>query len=228
MPKVRARLLAEHRAGCRSARPRAVRILASRDVTTERVRVDLSGAPQTTLATLYAKALDADFPEPILGDRYAKEIVERIDYDWAKTTITARNSPSVTTRSAHFDTWVRQFLAVHPQTVVLHLGCGLDSRVFRIDPPAVVRWYDVDLPDVIELRKRLYPERHDTVLLATSVTNPGWLEAIPTDRPVLVVAEGLLQHMSEGEAVGLLSRLIDHFPESVTQRIGHSLAIDSV
>jgi O-methyltransferase involved in polyketide biosynthesis len=46
---------------------------------TEKLHVDLSGAPQTMLATFYAKALDADLPEPILGDRFAKEIVDRID-----------------------------------------------------------------------------------------------------------------------------------------------------
>ena len=79
---------------------------------TEKLHVDLSGAPQTMLATFYAKALDADLPKPILGDRFAKEIVERIDYDWKKTAITPANSPSVTTRSAHFDNWARQYLAV--------------------------------------------------------------------------------------------------------------------
>jgi O-methyltransferase involved in polyketide biosynthesis len=101
---------------------------------TDKVRVDLTGAPQTMLATFYAKALDAELPKPILGDRLAKEIADRIDYDWKKTAITPGNSPSVTTRSAHFDRWARQFLAVHPDAVVLHLGCGLDGRYFRLDP----------------------------------------------------------------------------------------------
>jgi len=217
MPKVRARLLAEHRAGCRSARPRAVRILASRDVTTERVRVDLSGAPQTTLATLYAKALDADFPEPILGDRYAKEIVERIDYDWAKTTITARNSPSVTTRSAHFDTWVRQFLAVHPQTVVLHLGCGLDSRFFRVQPGPGVEWYDVDYPDVAALREELFPTHDHYHVVAASVTHPGWLAGIPAGRPALMIGEGLTMYLTEQDGTALLRRVIERFPSGELQ-----------
>jgi len=61
---------------------------------TGKLKVDLSGAPQTMLATFYAKALDAELEKPILGDRWAKDIVDRIDYDWSKTTITARNSPS--------------------------------------------------------------------------------------------------------------------------------------
>src|SRR5688500_7339584 len=107
--------------------------LAFPDVT-EKLHVDLSGAPQTMLATFYAKALDADLPKPILGDRFAKEIVDRIDYDWRRTAITPANSPSVTTRSAHFDNWARQFLAINPDAVVLHLGCGLDARCLRLDP----------------------------------------------------------------------------------------------
>jgi O-methyltransferase involved in polyketide biosynthesis len=105
----------------------------------EKLHVDLGGAPQTMLATLYAKALDADFDRPRLGDRWAKEIVERLDYDWTKTSITVRSAPSVTTRSAHFDNWARQFLAMHPRAVVLHLGCGLDSR-FESDTFADVSW----------------------------------------------------------------------------------------
>ena len=62
----------------------------------ERVHVDLNGPPQTMLATLYAKALDADAPNSILKDDYAKAAVARIDYDWGATTITARWPPAST------------------------------------------------------------------------------------------------------------------------------------
>ncbi|ODR03638.1 hypothetical protein AWC25_18940 [Mycobacterium sherrisii] len=80
----------------------------------DRIRVDLAGPPQTMLATLYAKAA-----------------VERIECDWAATTIDARRAPSVAVRSAHFDHWAGQFLAGHDEAVVLHVGCGLDARVYR-------------------------------------------------------------------------------------------------
>jgi O-methyltransferase involved in polyketide biosynthesis len=163
------------------------------------------------LATLYAKALDADFENPILGDRYAKQIVERIDYDWQKTTITARRAPSVTTRSAHFDAWTRQFLAVHPQAVVLHLGCGLDSRFFRVQPGPGVEWYDVDYPDVAALRTQLYPVADHNHVVAASVTDPVWLADIPAGRPVLVVGEGLTMYLTEQDGTALLRRVVEHF-----------------
>src|SRR5258705_5382939 len=98
------------------------------------------------LATFYAKAVDADLEKPILGDRFAKEIVDRIDYDWKKTSITAANSPAVTTRSAHFDNWARQFLAAPPDAVVLHLGCGLDAPLFPLGPRPRGGWFAIGLP----------------------------------------------------------------------------------
>jgi O-methyltransferase involved in polyketide biosynthesis len=184
---------------------------------TDKLNVDLSGAPRTMLATLYAKALDVDLPQPILADRYAKEIVARLDYDWSQTTITARTSPSVTTRSAHFDVWTRQFLAVHPKATVLHLGCGLDSRYFRIDPGPDVEWYDVDYPDVSALRTQLFPAREHYHVVAASVTDPGYLADIPADRPTLIVGEGLTMYLTRDDGIALLRRVVDRFPSGELQ-----------
>ena len=95
---------------------------------------------------------------------------------------------------------------------MLHLGCGLDSRAFRLDVPESVQWSDLDFPDVIELRRGLYPERAGYQLLASSVTDPDWLQEIPVDRPTLVVAEGVLPYLTEAEVRQLLVRLIDRLP----------------
>jgi O-methyltransferase involved in polyketide biosynthesis len=184
---------------------------------TEKLHVDLSGAPQTMLATFYAKALDAGLEKPILGDRYAREIVDRIDYDWTKTSITAANSPAVTTRSAHFDNWARQFIAAHPEAVVLHLGCGLDARFFRLDPGPGIEWYDVDYPDVADLRRQLYPARERYHLVAASVTDPAWLQDIPADRPVLAIGEGLTMYLTRAEGIALLRRIVEHFASGELQ-----------
>ncbi len=175
-------------------------------------KVHLTKEHETYLTTVYGKALDNRAENPILGDRFADEALQKIDFDFKKLKFPKGGEITLPIRAKHFDTWTREFLAAHPQASVLHLGCGLDSRVFRIDPPATVCWYDVDLPDVIELRSRLYPERHDYKLIAASVTEPGWLDAIPSDRPVVVVAEGLLQHISEADAFALLNRIAERFP----------------
>lgn len=169
------------------------------------------------LATLYARALDADAPDSILHDTYAKDIVGRIDYDWAATTITARNAPSVTLRSAHFDDWTRRFLAAHPEAVVLHLGCGLDSRFFRVQPGPGVDWYDIDYPEVTRLRERFYPATDGNHVIAASVTDPAWLAGIRDDRPTLMVGEGLTMYLTEDDGIALLRRIVDRFPSGEMQ-----------
>lgn len=169
------------------------------------------------LATLYAKALDADAPHSILHDRYARAAVDRIDYDWSRTTVTPGRAPSVAIRSAHFDHWVRQFLAVHPRCTVLHLGCGLDARVFRLDPGPDVQWYDVDHPEVIALRAQVYPERGHTYAVAASVTDPGWLTAVPADLPVLMIGEGLTMYLTRADGLALLRRIVTKFPSGELQ-----------
>lgn len=184
---------------------------------TDKLKVDLSGAPQTMLATFYAKALDAGLPNPILGDKLAKEIADRIDYDWSRTSITEAKAPSVTTRSAHFDRWARQFLAVHPEAVVLHLGCGLDGRYFRLEPGPGVEWYDIDYPDVAHLREQLYPTAEHYHVVAASVTDPAWLRDIPADRPTLMIGEGLTMYLTEHDGVALLRRIVDGFPSGELQ-----------
>jgi O-methyltransferase involved in polyketide biosynthesis len=178
----------------------------------ESEKVRLTKERETYLPTLYGKALDARAENPILGDKFADEVVRRIDFDFEKLHLAQGGSITLPIRAKHLDSWTREFLDANPVSTVLHLGCGLDSRVFRIDPPATVRWYDVDLPDVIELRRQLYPERHDYVMIDSSVSDLHWLDGVPGDRPVLVVAEGLIQYLSRLDAVALFNLITEQFP----------------
>jgi O-methyltransferase involved in polyketide biosynthesis len=123
----------------------------------------------------------------------------------------------VTIRSAHFDKWTRQFLGVHKEATVLHLGCGLDSRAFRVCPGSGIDWYDVDYPDVIALRERFFPPAPPYWLLPASVTELDWLSAVPTDRPVLMIGEGLTMYLTEDSGLALLRRVVDRFPSGELQ-----------
>jgi O-methyltransferase involved in polyketide biosynthesis len=164
------------------------------------------------LATLYGKALDAGAERPILGDRFAAEAVARIDYDFGSLRLPRGGEITLPMRALHFDRWTRAFLAENPQSTVLHLGCGLDARAFRVDPGPGVLWLDVDRPDVLALRRQLFPERAGYRLIGTNLTELGWLELVPKDRPVLAVAEGLVHYVQGGELRALLRRIVDRFP----------------
>ncbi|GAA2852707.1 class I SAM-dependent methyltransferase [Streptosporangium fragile] len=173
------------------------------------------GITWTLLATLYLRAWESRAERPILGDHHAAEALDRIDYDFA--TLERRLRPRsnqflVALRARRLDDWSAAFLARHPDATVLQLGCGLDSRMLRLDPPAPARWFDLDVPKVIDLRRRLYPERDRYRMIGASVTDPDWLRQVPADRPTLIIAEGLLPYLPGGDVRRLLQRLTDHFP----------------
>ncbi|MGO1056364.1 class I SAM-dependent methyltransferase [Crossiella sp. CA198] len=182
-------------------------------------RLDFTGVADndvtwTLLGTLYLRAWESGSRHPILGDHHAAEAIRRIDYDFPKLHRRVRpesNQYLVALRATQLDEWAADFLRRHPDAVVLHLGCGLDSRMLRLDPPSTVDWYDLDKPEVVELRRRLYPEREHYHLIGASVTDPAWLAGIPADRPALIIAEGLLPYLDGAEVRGLVQRLVEHF-----------------
>jgi O-methyltransferase involved in polyketide biosynthesis len=168
----------------------------------------------TNLVTLYLRAYESRSRRPILGDHTAAEAVDRIDYDFKRihrNSLPAGNQYLVALRAKQLDDWCAYFLARHPDAVVLHLGCGLDGRAFRLVPPPSVLWFDIDQPGVIDLRRRLYDDTDRYRMIGSSVTDPQWIDDIPTGRPTLVVAEGLLMYLQESEVRQLLERLTDRF-----------------
>ncbi|SFP37362.1 methyltransferase, TIGR00027 family [Amycolatopsis arida] len=179
------------------------------------VKVRLGDAMETAVLTLYGKALDARDPRPILGDTMAADAIERIDYDVTRLRRVERVAASAAARAKHFDGWTREFLAAHERATVVHLAAGLDTRVWRIDPGPGVTWYDVDFPEVVDVRAKLYPERANYRLIGSSVTASEWLERVPTGGPTLVVAEGLTMYLRPEEGHALFRRIADRFPGAV-------------
>jgi O-methyltransferase involved in polyketide biosynthesis len=191
----------------------------------EAKRLFLTKEKATYLATLYGKAMDAAVENPILGDRFAAAAVARIDYDFNALKLPRGGEVTLPMRARHFDQWTRAFLAANPQSTVLHLGCGLDTRVYRIDPGPEVRWFDVDFPDVIAMREQLYPPRDGYRQIGCSVTDLAWLDTIPRDMPVLVVAEGLVMYLQEQDGTALFRRITESFPAGQITFDAYSLAM---
>jgi O-methyltransferase involved in polyketide biosynthesis len=176
-------------------------------------KVALTREKETLLITLWAKAGESLLPDSLLKDRFGAKAASRIDYDFTRLGVDRDLMVGLAMRAHVLDGWTRDFLDRHPDALVLHLGCGLDSRVFRVDPPAGVDWFEVDYPEVIALRRKLYPRRAGCHLLGSSVTEPGWLAGLPRDRPAMIVAEGVLPYLPAEEVPLLLERLVGHLPE---------------
>jgi methyltransferase (TIGR00027 family) len=184
-------------------------------------KIQFTKEKETMLMTLSSRAVQSQWKDPILRDPWAEEAMRHIDYDMSKQLSGVASwgmwkeigCTIVVTRAATFDQLTNQYLVDHPDATVLHVGCGMDSRVFRVDPPANVQWFDVDYPDVIDLRRQLFPERGASYhLIGASLDDLGWLDEVPRDRPGLFIAEGVLHYLSETEVKALLNAVVAHFP----------------
>jgi O-methyltransferase involved in polyketide biosynthesis len=176
-------------------------------------------AQESLFLTLAGRALDSRLPRPFLGDTIADEIITKIGYDLSKfpTLTTTMLDPrtkvfDIAVRAKRLDEVVRRFVIDHPDAVVLDLGAGLDGRMLRVDPPPTVGWYDVDFPEVVALRAQVLPQLINAHNIGADLTHPEWLHDVPTDRPALIVADGLVAFLTQHDFVTMLNRLTSHLP----------------
>ncbi len=173
-------------------------------------KINLSGAQQTLLITLYAKALDSRSKHSILHDKKADEIFRSLDFDVERAEGFGSKNVLVV-RAKQYDEWVNEFIRSNPNAIVLNLGCGLDPRVARIKPPPTVDWFDLDFPEVMKERRKFFSVGGGYHMIESSMTEPGWMEKIPKNRPAIVVADGVLEYITKDEVCILFNRITDYF-----------------
>jgi len=177
----------------------------------------LSGVAETLLIPLYNRAMDSRRPDAIMKDDRAVALVEQLSYDFGqieKIRMSEGNRVARILLTREMDRYARDFLGRHPEAVVVHIGCGLDSRFERVDDGRV-EWYDLDLPDVIELRRRFIGDEAERYhLLGCSVLDDTWLEAVKVHagRPFLFLAENVLVYFTKAEVRSLVLELRNTFP----------------
>jgi methyltransferase (TIGR00027 family) len=178
---------------------------------------NLSGVAETSLIPLAIRAFESQRPNALLKDERAEALVRQMDQDFLRkklAKIEDYSQVATILRSREFDRHAQDFLSRHPEAVVVHIGCGLDSRFERVDN-GQVEWYDLDLPEVIELRRKLIGgEGGRYHLLACSVLDDTWLEAMSLhqQRPFLFLAETVLPYLEEAQVKSLVLALKEHFP----------------
>ena len=177
----------------------------------------LSGVAETLLIPLYNRAMESQRPDAIMKDEKVVALVTHMSYDFTqvrKIRMSEGNKLARIMLTREIDRYARDFLSRHPQAVVVHIGCGLDARFERVDNGRV-EWYDLDLPDVIELRRKFIGDEAERYhLLGCSVLEDAWLEAVKvhSQRPFLFLAESVFVYFMEAQVKSLVLTLREQFP----------------
>ncbi len=123
----------------------------------EKIKPILNGSAETMLQSFYARALWSKNPKNKFRDVKAEEIVEKLDYDFSNAQKDTAMSSGVIARTYVFDELVSNFIKDNPQCTVVNIACGLDTRFYRMDNGEIT-WYNLDLPETIEVRDSVYHE----------------------------------------------------------------------
>lgn len=182
-------------------------------------KVNIQGVPETMLQTLYARAAYSKQKNAKFYDDKAVEIVSRMDYDFSLAGKDAMMSKGVIARTVLLDRMVGDFIRRNPGVTVVNIACGMDTRVYRLQrDPAVakvmegVRWYNLDLPESIAVRRRFLDENGHISIVAKSAMDETWAKEIEEPKgKVLIVIEGLVMYLTERDVKQILSIISRHF-----------------
>lgn len=170
---------------------------------------NMNSVNKTLYIPLYGKAFVSK-KGLFLEDKKAKEIWEAEGFSLRGKAKSKWLAYYTGIRSVVFDEWLKQQRVVTPDAVVIHIGCGLDSRIIR-GGAENQRWYDVDFSAVIEERKRYYTETDSYKMIAGDVRDSSWLTEIKENKTAIVVMEGVSMYLTIEEMQGLTRNLCAHF-----------------
>lgn len=179
-----------------------------------RHKISLRGVSETMLIPVWARATETLRNDGLIQDTHALRLMQEIDYDFSKFSGGWRTQTGVAVRTRLLDRAVARFLKAHPEGSVISLGCGLDARSYRMDN-TLAQWFDLDLPEAIAFRKLFFDESPRHTMLESSVTDHGWMDAVPRSGPVMFIAEGLLMYLPPHEVRRLFEVMARRFPGGI-------------
>ncbi|MFX1237965.1 MAG: class I SAM-dependent methyltransferase, partial [Promethearchaeota archaeon] len=107
----------------------------------------------------------------------------------------------------------RKYLINHPKSTIINIGAGLSTAFYRVDN-GQLKWYDLDLPNVIALRKKYFAENPRVKCISTSIFDYSWFDQINSPKEVFFVANGVFIYFDEFKLKELFLELINNFPSS--------------
>lgn len=181
------------------------------------MKIKLDGVMETLLITLYARGEDSKKEKSVLRDKKSEEIMSMIDYDFSKFKSGWLSYYGILARAKTMDDEIKKFISKNPESVIVSVGSGLDTRFNRIDN-GKIEWYNLDFPEVIEKRKLFFSENERVKNISKSALDPTWPEDVKVNgKKLLIISEGVLMYFDETEVKDFLKILTDNFEEFEAQ-----------
>jgi methyltransferase (TIGR00027 family) len=189
------------------------------------LNLKISDVAATSLVTLYCHAIESQSEDPILNDPKAvgitnelNKILSKYENELYQDLVNGKLKKELVThiaiRARQYDRYVIDFLKNYPAGVVVNIGCGLDSRFLRIDNGKVI-FYDLDLPEIIEIKRNFFEETDRYHFISSSVLDNKWMEKVSEQKaPFLFAAEGVFMYLDQEDIKSLVLKLQSEFPGS--------------
>ena len=180
------------------------------------MKLNMGDVEVTALIPLTNRASETTRKKPRIRDEKAVEIINALGID-TKNYDKLITHECVIARTIMFDNQVKQAISEHDGVVVVNLGCGLDNRFERVDNGRIM-WFDIDLPDSIAVRRKIYHDTDRRSMIAGSVLDTGWMATVKRvsgTQPVIFVAEGLFMYFSKQQTKAILHHLASYFEQGL-------------
>lgn len=182
------------------------------------MKLQLGDVEETALIPLSNRASETQRKHPRICDAKAVDIVQSLQLELKQYDKLVTHE-CVIARTIMFDRAVKNFIVEHPHGVCINLGCGMDDRFSRVDN-GYVQWFDVDLPDSISVRKKVFSETKRRKMISADVLEDDWVREVSVyigerGEDILVIAEGLLMYFTKEQHRKLLQMLADSFSSGV-------------
>lgn len=168
----------------------------------------------TLFIPLYMRAKESRRSNGIMKDDLACKLVDCIDYDFTRFDKAPLSELGCVIRGRYFDEIVQKFILREKTPVVVNVGCGLDTRFQRIKERRNAIFYELDLPEVIDLREKLLPIEENDINLCDSMLNTGWMDQLKLNHPYsqfIFIIEGVVMYFTEEQIKSVLTNLAIRF-----------------
>ncbi|MFC2129284.1 class I SAM-dependent methyltransferase [Bacteroidota bacterium] len=187
------------------------------------LNININDVSETAFLTLYSHALDAQSKEPILSDLSSVKTVQFLNSallgskkvlhkKLLRGKIDKKAAVHIVIRARQYDKYIRDYIKVHPEAAIVNIGCGLDNRFERVDN-GKIEFFDLDLPDIIDIKRQLFNESDRYCQISQSVLDFSWMDKI-SRKDVLFIAEGVFMYLQETEVKALFLEMYEKFPGS--------------